>query len=65
MLDEPSNGLDADGVAIVSALIAERRARADATIVATNDPAFAASMGGATRLGLTAGRLVAAAATGA
>jgi ABC-type multidrug transport system ATPase subunit len=40
ILDEPSNGLDPSGVAQVLELIAERRTRARATLLATNDLPF-------------------------
>lgn len=51
ILDEPSNGLDPSGVAKVLELIAERQARDQATLLATNDLAFtrqlAAALGSA------------------
>lgn len=40
ILDEPSNGLDPSGVAQVLELITERRARDQATLLATNDLPF-------------------------
>ena len=51
ILDEPSNGLDPSGVAQVLELIAERRGRDQATLLATNDMPFvrqlAAALGSA------------------
>ena len=38
LLDEPLNGLDKDGVALVEALIAERRAAGGTVIVASHQP---------------------------
>jgi ABC-type multidrug transport system ATPase subunit len=46
ILDEPSNGLDPTSVATVGALLRERQAAGKAALVATNDGAFAASLGG-------------------
>ncbi|MCW1430508.1 heme ABC exporter ATP-binding protein CcmA [Novosphingobium sp. JCM 18896] len=38
LLDEPLNGLDRDGVALVEALIAERRAEGGTVIIASHQP---------------------------
>jgi ABC-type multidrug transport system ATPase subunit len=46
VLDEPSNGLDPGGVALVRALIESRRADGQGTLLATNDRAFVAAIGG-------------------
>jgi ABC-type multidrug transport system ATPase subunit len=63
ILDEPSNGLDPSGVAQVLGLIAERQARRQATLLATNDLPFvrelAATLGAALHCQrLCEGRLV-------
>jgi ABC-2 type transport system ATP-binding protein len=57
LLDEPSNGLDPGGVELVLALISERQARAETTLLGTNDEIFAARLA-ATRYRLEAGKLV-------
>ncbi|WP_438020775.1 ABC transporter ATP-binding protein [Sorangium sp. So ce315] len=64
VLDEPTNGLDADGARTVVELVAQRRAEGKATLLTTNDPALAAALGGQTYR-LSAGRLVADGAAGA
>lgn len=46
LLDEPSNGIDPAGVQLIHALIAERGARGQATLLSTNDQAFAAALSG-------------------
>jgi ABC-type multidrug transport system ATPase subunit len=46
VLDEPSNGLDPDGVALVAEIVHERQRREQATLLSTNDAAFAARIGG-------------------
>jgi ABC-2 type transport system ATP-binding protein/Cu-processing system ATP-binding protein len=56
VLDEPTNGLDADGEALIRALIDERRRDGQATVVATNDRRLAVAVDG-TRFRLTDGRL--------
>jgi ABC-type multidrug transport system ATPase subunit len=45
ILDEPSNGLDGGGVALVVDLIRERRTSGLGTLVASNDTAFVAAVG--------------------
>jgi ABC-type multidrug transport system ATPase subunit len=57
VLDEPTNGLDADGCALIRTLAEERRAQGLATVVATNDLPFAASLP-ATRHRIGGGQLV-------
>ena len=52
VLDEPSNGLDPAGVAMLAALLRERCAAGAAVLVATHDLAFADAIGAA-RLPLT------------
>jgi ABC-type cobalamin/Fe3+-siderophores transport system ATPase subunit len=47
VLDEPSNGLDPAGSDLMLELIAERRARGLATLLASNDAPFVARLGGA------------------
>lgn len=52
LLDEPANGLDADGVAMLAALIARHRAAGGVALVATHQPidlgdAVAVRLGGA------------------
>lgn len=54
VLDEPSNGLDPEGVRAVVQLIAGWRERGASAIVATNDMEFASALEG-TRLALAAG----------
>lgn len=44
LLDEPSAGLDPDGVAVVAAALRERAASGQATVVASNDPEFVAAV---------------------
>jgi ABC-type multidrug transport system ATPase subunit len=56
VLDEPSNGLDPGGSALVVELIRERRAAGLGTLVASNDAAFIREVGGAT-YGIQDGRL--------
>ena len=56
LLDEPSNGLDPDGVHLLATMVGERSARGQATILSTNDNAFAATVGGTQYL-LLAGQL--------
>ncbi|WP_437291537.1 ATP-binding cassette domain-containing protein [Sorangium sp. So ce406] len=56
VLDEPTNGLDAEGARTVIELIEQRRAEGKATLLTTNDPALAAALGGRPRR-LSAGRL--------
>lgn len=57
VLDEPSNGLDPDGARTLAELLRERADAGGASLVATNDAAFAALLPGA-RHRLRAGRLV-------
>ncbi|WP_437681841.1 ATP-binding cassette domain-containing protein [Sorangium sp. So ce131] len=45
VLDEPTNGLDAEGARRVLELIEERRAEGKATLLTTNDPALASALG--------------------
>lgn len=47
ILDEPTNGLDPEGVALIEALVAKRRRDGAATLIATNDRPFAEALGGA------------------
>lgn len=56
ILDEPSNGLDADGVSLLCQLCEERRATARVTLVASNDLPFAARLSART-LRLREGKL--------
>jgi len=56
VLDEPTNGLDGDGEALIRALLEERRREGLATVLATNDQRLASSLP-ATILRLVAGRL--------
>jgi ABC-type multidrug transport system ATPase subunit len=56
VLDEPTNGLDAGGTALIRDLVDERRQNGHATLVATNDPHVAAELS-ATRWHLASGRL--------
>ena len=46
VLDEPSNGLDASGTAVMRALIEDRRVGGKATLLTTNDLAFVDSVEG-------------------
>ena len=46
ILDEPSNGLDPAGAAMLAALLHERAAAGDGAVVASNDAAFVALLGG-------------------
>jgi ABC-type multidrug transport system ATPase subunit len=46
ILDEPSNGLDPAGCALVAAVIRERRAAGQGTLVGSNDAAFVREVGG-------------------
>jgi ABC-type multidrug transport system ATPase subunit len=64
LLDEPSNGLDPDGVRMIEALLTARAARGKATILATNDEAFASAVHG-TEYRLEGGQLHALAAPAA
>ncbi|WP_437330416.1 ATP-binding cassette domain-containing protein [Sorangium sp. So ce381] len=56
VIDEPTNGLDAEGAGTVLELIEQRRAEGKATLLTTNDTAFAAAIGGHVRR-LNGGRL--------
>jgi ABC-type multidrug transport system ATPase subunit len=56
VLDEPTNGLDGGGGALIRDLVGERRRNGHATLVATNDPHLAAELG-ATRWQLASGQL--------
>jgi len=56
ILDEPSNGLDPAGAEMLAALLRERADAGGAALVATNDAAFAALLGGV-RQRLVDGRL--------
>jgi ABC-type multidrug transport system ATPase subunit len=62
VLDEPSNGLDPAGSALVAGLVRERRAAGLGTLVASNDAAFIRDVGGAVHR-IVDGRLVATPAT--
>ena len=57
ILDEPSNGLDPAGAAMLAALLRERAGAGGAALVATNDAGFAALLGGVGQR-LVAGRLM-------
>jgi ABC-type multidrug transport system ATPase subunit len=57
ILDEPSNGLDPAGVALMVGLIEQRRQQAKATLLASNDVPFVQLLN-AQRLRLHAGRLM-------
>jgi len=57
VLDEPTNGLDPDGVAMLVGLLAEQRARGGAAILATHDMDFVAALD-ARPVALSAGRVV-------
>ncbi|MBL9043499.1 MAG: ABC transporter ATP-binding protein [Myxococcales bacterium] len=46
LLDEPSNGLDPEGVQLITSLIAERRRQGLATLLSSNDPPFANALHG-------------------
>jgi ABC-type multidrug transport system ATPase subunit len=56
ILDEPSNGLDASGVALLCELCEQRRRAGQATLLASNDVPFVARLGART-LRLRDGRL--------
>jgi ABC-type multidrug transport system ATPase subunit len=56
ILDEPSNGLDPDGVRLIAELLLARAARGRATLLSTNDEPFAAAVRG-THYRLLAGQL--------
>jgi len=56
VLDEPSNGLDPAGIELMVELIAERKARGEATLLVSNDTAFVNEVGG-NRYRLASGRL--------
>lgn len=44
LLDEPSNGIDPEGVTLIRQLLIERQRRGQATVLATNDQPFAAAL---------------------
>lgn len=44
VLDEPTNGLDPDGVTLLGKLIEERRQAGVTTVISTNDKAFASQL---------------------
>jgi len=44
LLDEPTNGIDPEGVALIQALLAERKETRRATILATNDQPFVTAL---------------------
>jgi ABC-2 type transport system ATP-binding protein len=46
VLDEPSNGLDPEGVELIAEIVRERPRRGRATLISTNDVAFTTSIGG-------------------
>jgi ABC-type multidrug transport system ATPase subunit len=56
VLDEPSNGLDPDGVDLIVALLRSRAESGKAVLCSTNDEAFADRVGGA-RYALAGGKL--------
>jgi ABC-type multidrug transport system ATPase subunit len=58
LLDEPSNGIDPAGVRLIHELVVERGARGQATLLSTNDQAFAAGLRGQ-RYRLSSGTLTA------
>ncbi len=45
-MDEPSNGLDPEGVALMTEIVHERQKSDGATLLSTNDAAFATRIGG-------------------
>jgi ABC-type multidrug transport system ATPase subunit len=47
VLDEPTNGLDAEGIAVLAALLREREAAGKAALVATHDRPFIAEVAAA------------------
>ena len=57
LLDEPTNGLDADGAAMLAALLHERAEAGRATVVATHDRPFIARVAAA-EIEIRAGRAV-------
>jgi ABC-type multidrug transport system ATPase subunit len=57
ILDEPSNGLDPGGSALIIEIIRERRAAGVGTLLASNDAAFVRELSGA-RYRIVEGRLV-------
>lgn len=59
LLDEPSNGLDPDGVRLIVEMLTRRADRGRATVLSTNDESFAAAVRG-TAYRLHAGQLTAA-----
>ena len=59
VLDEPSNGLDPTSSDLLLELIAERRARGQATLLASNDGPFVARLAGSAYQ-LSGGRLTSA-----
>lgn len=44
LLDEPTNGIDPEGVQLIHALLVERQQRRESTILATNDRPFVAAL---------------------
>jgi ABC-2 type transport system ATP-binding protein len=56
VLDEPSNGLDPEGVHLMVAIVDERQKSQRATLLSTNDAGFAERIGG-TQYRLARGRL--------
>jgi ABC-type multidrug transport system ATPase subunit len=57
VMDEPSNGLDPDGTALVVDIIEERRIAGLGTLLSTHESSFASGIGGA-QYRLSAGTLV-------
>jgi ABC-type multidrug transport system ATPase subunit len=57
VLDEPTNGLDPAGCDVIRELIAQRQASGQATVVASNDLAFARALGPVTVRRIDGGRL--------
>jgi len=60
VIDEPTNGLDVDGCALMARLVADRQRQRLATVVASNDAAFIATLATlkATRYRIDAARLL-------
>ncbi|HET6151211.1 MAG TPA: ABC transporter ATP-binding protein [Polyangia bacterium] len=60
VLDEPTNGLDADGCALMTRLVVDRQRQGLATVVACNDATFIGTLGTmkATRYRIDAARLL-------
>jgi ABC-type multidrug transport system ATPase subunit len=57
VLDEPTNGLDPGGCDVIRELVTLRQASGKATVIASNDLAFARALGAATVRRIDGGRL--------